>query len=339
MRTMMMNATTSPGPRGPWAAGATGAVVLAVLGAALGAGCKPDIGNPPSLVTGPEMLAIRQTPPEVMPGGMVTFEALVGDPGGTLPSAIGWTLCLTPKPPSEINSVSQACVVMPDSDAPVTDQAMLAMPSNACALFGPDPPPVTPPVRPRDPDATGGYYVPVRADTQAADGADLLAFAFERIQCNLAAAPSDVARLYNMMYVPNASPLIADVVLDPDGAAPATVLGANGAPAEGLTVPSGAAATLRLSWAPESAETYVRYDPLTRMLIAPREALRVSWFTTAGKYGHDRTGRTGAEPDLSTDNTWTAPVVAAPTAVHFWVVLRDERGGVDFTSFDLTVVP
>jgi len=285
------------------------------------------------------MLALRQTPPEVTPGGTVTFEALLGDVTGTLPLSIGWTVCLTPKPPSETNSVSEACVVMPDSDPPVDGQAMLAMPSNACSLFGPDPPPVTPPVRPRDPDATGGYYVPVRADAQTVGGTNLLAFAFERIQCNLANAPSDVARMYNMMYLPNVAPVIADVVADPDGAAPATVLPASGAPPEGLTVASGADLTLRLSWPPESAESYVRYDPQGRTLTTAREALRVSWFTTAGVYAHDRTGRTGEEPDASTDNVWTAPMVDAPSIVHFWVVLRDERGGVDFTSFDLNVSP
>jgi hypothetical protein len=193
-------------------------------------------------------------------------------------------------------------------------------------------------VRPRDPDATGGYYVPLRANTVAADGADLLGFAFERIQCNLANAPSDVARAFNMTYLPTLSPVIADVVLDPDGA-PATALGANGAPPEGQSAASGAALTLRTAWTADSAETYVRYDPTTRALIMPREALRVSWFATAGKYEHDRTGRTGDELDLFTDNVWTAPVVAAPTLVHFWVVLRDERGGVDYATFDLTVTP
>jgi len=311
---------------------------LVLLGAGL-AGCKPSIGNPASLVTGPEVLGIRQTPPEVMPGGTATFAALMGDGGGTLPLSVGWTLCLTPKPPAETNSVSEACVVMPDSDPPVDGETMLAIPANACSLFGPDPPPVTPPVRPRDPDATGGYYLPVRADTQAADGTNLLAFAFERIQCNLANAPSDVARTYNMTYVPNVAPVIADVVADPEGAAPATVLAANGAPPEGQVVPSDADVTLRLSWPPESAESYVRYDPQSRMLTTTREALRVSWFTTAGAYAHDRTGRTGDEPDTSTDNVWTAPAVDTPSLVHFWVVLRDERGGVDFTSFDLNVSP
>jgi hypothetical protein len=297
--------------------------------------------TPPSLVEGPRMLAVRQTPAEVQPGAMTSFEALVGDVSGTLSAAVAWTICTTPKPPAESNSVSEACVAEPDSDPPLVGPVTLTIPSDGCSLFGPDPPPVTPPVRPRDPDATGGYYVPVRASTVAADGSNLLAFAFERIECNLANAPGDVVQKYNMTYLPNVAPAIADVLFDPDGAAATSVLAANGAPMEGITTSAAAlpAATLRVSWAPESAESYVLYDPTTRTLTNPREALRVSWFATDGTFEHDRTGRTGDDPETTTDNVWTAPVVTAPTVVHFWVVLRDERGGVDFTGFDMTLTP
>lgn len=313
------------------------ALCLAV--AALGA-CKPDIGKPPSLVEGPRLLAVRQTPPEVTPGAMASFDALVVDSAGTAAApSVAWTLCQTPRPPTESNSVSQACVLQPDDDAAVAGPVELAMPSDACSLFGPDPPPVTPPIRPRDADATGGFYVPVRASTQATDGTNLTAFAFERIQCNLAQAPGDVARLYNMTYRPNQAPLVADVVLDPDGVAPVSLVAA--APAgPAAAVGAGAQVTLRLSWPAEAAESYVLYDADRRTLVSPREALRVSWFATAGELEHDRTGRTGDEADLFTDDVWTAPADAAPgTIVHFWVVLRDERGGVDFASFDLAVGP
>lgn len=314
-------------------------LALALAVGALGA-CKPDVGKPPSLVEEPRLLAVRQSPPEVAPGGMASFDALVVEPAGTVAAPIAWTLCKTPRPPTESNSVSQACVVQPDDDVPMLGPIPLAMPTDACSLFGPDPPPVTPPIRPRDPDATGGFYVPVRATTTAADGTNLVAFAFERIRCNLAKAPGDVARLYNMTYVPNQPPVIADVVLDPDGAAPVSlVAGAAAAPAgPAATLPAGAKIALRLLWSPESPESYLLYDLSSRMLVSPREALRVSWFATAGVLEHDRTGRTGDELELFTDDVWTAPAdAAAGTVVHFWVVLRDERGGVDFAAFDLAI--
>jgi len=312
--------------------------LLAVCGAALWlGGCKPDIGKPPSLVEGARLLAVRQTPPEVTPGGMASFDALVADPTGTVAATMAWSLCKTPRPPTESNSVSQACIVQPDDDVAMAGPVALAIPADACSLFGPDPPPVTPPIRPRDPDATGGFYVPVRATAQATDGTNVIAFAFERIQCNLANAPGDVARMYNMIYAPNQAPVIADVVLDPEGAAPASLVAA-AAGGAAATVAPGAKVTLRLAWAPEAAETYVLYDPSSRTLVSPREALRVSWFATDGELAHDRTGRTGDEVELFTDDVWTAPADAAPgRAVHFWVVLRDERGGVDFAAFDLAV--
>jgi hypothetical protein len=322
--------------------GGTARAILAGVGLAtwLG-GCKPDIGNPPSLVTGPRLLGMRQVPPEVRPGAAVTFEALVADVDGTVPASIAWTLCKTPRPPAESNSVSQVCVTQPDDDAAMVGPVMVPMPPDACSLFGPDPPPVTPPIRPRDPDPTGGFYVPVRASAVTADGSTLLGFAFERIQCNLAGAPGDLVRTYNMTYIPNVAPRVADVVLDPEGVAPASlvssVLAGGATPA--ATVSASARVVLRLSWPAESAESYVRYDRSSRTLVMPREALSVSWFATDGEFEHDRTGRSGDEPEAFTDDVWTAPTAAAGAVVHFWVVLRDERGGVDEASFDLTIGP
>jgi len=310
-------------------------VLVVAVTALVASGCKPDVGEPPSLVHGPRLLAIRQTPPEVMPGAPTQFAALVVDVGGTLPTGIAWSICNTPKSPSESNSVSQACVTQPDDDVAHVEPVDLTMPADACSLFGPDPPPVTPPIRPRDPDLTGGFFVPVRASAATPDGATLLAFAFERVRCNLANAPGDVVRAYNMAYVPNQNPIIADVVLDPDGAAPTSLLTGEGA----AVVASASRVTLRAVWAAEAAESYPLYDPPTRSLVNPREALGASWFATDGAFEHDRTGRGGDEPETFTDDEWSAPTVTAPTAVHVWVVLRDERGGVDFAAFDLTVVP
>lgn len=316
----------------------TSKLAVTLTAAILFTGCKPDVGAPPSLVEGPRLLAIRQTPPEVMPGAATQFEALVADASGTLPSAIAWTLCKTPRSPSESNSVSQVCVTQPDDDVAQVSPVALMMPPDACSLFGPDPPPVTPPIRPRDPDLTGGYFVPVRASAALPDGSALLAFAFERIRCNLANAPGDVVRDYNLAYTPNQNPVVADVVLDPDGA-PVSLLTAAQAGQAPAVVASASTVTLRTVWSPEAAETYALYDPLSRTLATPREALGASWFATGGEFEHDRTGRGGQEPEPFTDDRWTAPAVSEPTTVHFWVVLRDERGGVDFAAFDLTVLP
>ena len=75
----------------------------------------------------------------------------------------------------------------------------------------------------------------------------------------------------------------------------------------------------------------------TVALVPQREALRVSWFASAGVFDHDVTGRDAEDVALSTVNGWQAPTT--PGIVHLWLVLRDSRGGVDFGEFLLDVTP
>ena len=97
------------------------------------------------------------------------------------------------------------------------------------------------------------------------------------------------------------------------------------------TVPAGAAVTLEVAWTAATPETYPVFNLVTQQLETHRESLSVSWFATDGSFEHDRTGRSEAEPDLTTDNVWTAPLTPG-VVVHFWILLRDVRGGVDFAE-------
>ena len=81
------------------------------------------------------------------------------------------------------------------------------------------------------------------------------------------------------------------------------------------------------------------FDIAARTLVDTREAMRVSWFTTAGEFVHDRTGRSSDDPELFTDNTWTVSAAQAAGPIYFWVVLRDSRGGSDAAAFAITVAP
>jgi hypothetical protein len=281
---------------------------------ALGA-CRPEIGEAPSSITGPRILAVRGEPPESSPGEEVTYEVLVASPAGTLlePEAY-WALCLTPRPLAENNSVNDACwreAYLPIGGPSRTITA--ATPEDACQLFGPETPPGD--YRPRDPDITGGFYQPVRVAIP-----ELAAFGFERVTCNLANAPADIAVDFRERYLPNRNPeLTALTARDADLAA----------------VPAGARVELELGWTPESAEVYPVFDAAAQALVDRREALRVSWYATAGSFEADRTGRGEDEAETFTRNTWTAP--AEPAAVHLWVVLRDSRGGVSFSAHDAVV--
>jgi len=297
----------------------------ALAAALLVAGCKPDFGQPPSLVSGPRLLAFKGEPAEVRPGDTVAVTPLAVSPMGTdAQPMIDWALCLTPKPLDENNVVAGDCLADGDGVMPIGSGPTVSaeVPLDACALFGPDPPPQPPgepPLRPRDPDVSGGYYQPVRARD-----AGLTGFGLERVTCNLAQAGAQISVDFAMRYHANANPTLLPL---------AASIG--GQPVSLGAIPINAKVDFNASWPSESAETYPVYDIVGQQLVDHRESLRVSWFATAGSFEHDTSGRDENDAATSTDDVWTAP--ATPGLVHLWLVLRDSRGGVDFASYDVMV--
>lgn len=282
-------------------------------------GCQPELGDPVSLVTGSRVLAIVAEPAEVKPGEVVHWRALAASGRGTIEDPeILWSFCASPKPLTENDAVSTAC--LGDGVRPISGPAgaiEASMPLDACALFGPDAPPGG--FRPRDPDATGGFYQPVRARLGG-----LTAFALTRVTCNLPNAPIDVAIELEKRHSPNRNPTLAPLSASIDGA-----------PVGLADVPAGARVRLETGWSEGDAETYAMFDPGSATIVERREALRVSWFVTAGELDDEVTGRGADDPALTTATTWRAP--ATRGAVHLWLVLRDGRGGVDFASYDIEV--
>ena len=312
---------------------------LVLLLAAVG-GCKPDLGAPQSLIVGPTILAIRGTPPEAAEGGMATFDALTVDVSGTIAAPqIDWAQCLEPNPPANGNDVSNACLTIPDDTAAPAPTFTGTLATDACTLFGPNaPPPMKgqPPMRPADPDTTGGFYQPVRATWQS-DAGPLLAFALQRITCQLANAPTDVATMFAANYVPNHNPVLADLVLDPAGAATSLYAAGQASAPPAATVSAGQKVMLQADFSADSAETFLVWNVLTLTLDTQRESLRLSWFATNGAFEHDATGRSQTELETFTQNSWTAPMTPGP--VYFWTVLRDDRGGIDFAAAEIDVTP
>jgi hypothetical protein len=299
------------------AVAAVAAVVLAASGA-----CAPDLGNKDSLVTRVRVLAIKGEPAEAAPGDDVAYSVLVASPDGTVTgAAIAWATCAAPKPLGENDVVPAACLddghgddVRPLGVGTSASAFGASLPADACALYGPETP--SGDFRPRDPDVTGGYYQPVRASL-ASDAAIHL----QRVACKLANAPADVATEFAKRYVKNANPHL-------DVAFPARVA-------------SGQRVELTASFGADGAESYVVFDPASQSVAVRRESLRVSWFSSAGTFDADRTGRTAEESATSSTNGWVAPKASGPDAlvVHLWVVVRDSRGGIDFVAKDLAVVP
>jgi hypothetical protein len=278
-------------------------------------GCKPDLGPDDALVTSTRILAIRAEPPEAKPGSPARYTALVAGPGGTdAAAAILWRWCVAPKPLAENNVVSAACLEAPSLVAAGSGPTIAAAtPGDACALFGPDTPPGG--FRPRDPDVTGGYYQPLRADLPGVPSAFLLT----RILCGTASASAGVASQFAGAYVPNANPHLQPIAVTVGGTSVALD-----------TIPTGARVRLEASWPAVDAETYAYFDPASSTVRSKREAMRVAWHATAGILDAESTERAEDDSATTTDNVWTAPAAGSGT---LWLALSDSRGGVDFASY------
>jgi hypothetical protein len=282
--------------------------------------CAPTLTSVDSLVTAPRILAVRAEPAEARPGTSVRFDALVAAPPGVPTDAPSWSFCLAPKPLTEDNIVSDECVGMPPPQAAGAGASISApTPASGCSLFGPDAPPGG--LRPRDPDATGGYYQPLRVDLGGAS----TTFALVRISCDLPGASAATATAFAQAYVPNRNPQLVPLAASLAGSA--VTLDA---------IPAGSHVALRASWPASSAETYAFYDASSDSVVTKREALALAWYSTAGSLDREATGRAEDDPATSSDNAWTAPSSAGDS--RLWVVLRDSRGGVDFASYVLTTV-
>jgi hypothetical protein len=313
------------------------------VAAALGTitGCKPEFDDRTSSLERLRVLAVRSDPPEAPPGADVRLSALVADEQGAFADKpIDWAFCTKPRPLDEPNAVSIKCFaseadwIVPLGIAPSVTGTL---PNNACRQFGsdvPEPKEGEPPGRPADPDPTGGYYQPARL---LIDGGEVKALGQTRLVCGLPGATREVAQDYRRLYHVNTNPSIAKMEL----VSGATVTPID--PKTAVTVTAGAKVTFRVHW-PEcdatsvscgGAEKYLQYDLVGLALVDRRESMRVSWFSNAGSFDQDRTGRDEGELETYADNVWTAPSVVGPVPVI--VVLRDARGGVDWNGFTVVV--
>jgi hypothetical protein len=307
-------------------------LLTVVLAGSIALGCKPEVGQAPSLITDYALLAVKGDPAEAKPDENVVYSFLLASPEGTVTdTTAGWDVCETPKPPAESNSVAGAC--NPPEPGAATGQTFAApVLTKACMLFGPIAPPVAtgqPSIRPRDPDSTGGYYLPVRVKFPDLATGSLTGFAFERISCNLANAATDLVAEYDKRYQPNNDPGIATT--DVSRADGSSFNLDSGSP----TIAPGESVVFQATFADGSAETFPVLNQSGDALVDQTEDLYMSWFATSGSFEHDRTGVAGTQTATSTSNAWRAPGTAMP--VYLWLVLRDSRGGTAFRSYSIQV--
>jgi len=276
------------------------------------AGCRPEVGPRSSLVTATRVVAATAEPAEANPGQAVHWVPLVVSPAGPATPEVDWSLCRTPKPFTIDDVIAPACLGAGSIGLGRSAELTSILPSDACRLFGPDLPPAGADgqkVRPRDPDASGGFYQPLILKL---DGDDTVAL--ERVRCALVGASAEEAAAFAARYVPNQNPAFTSVELTQYGA-----------PTVPDSVPGDAAITITPQLTP--AETYAHFEPATGVVSDEMETLVVSYFATAGTFDRDR--------DDGSSNVWRAP--SAPTQVTMWLVARDSRGGSAFTTITLLI--
>jgi hypothetical protein len=336
-------------------------------------GCQPDFPDRSSAVTDTRILAVRSDPAEAKPGAAVSFKALVVSPNGVMADAkIDWAFCSLQHAISDENDIASSCFVLKSdylvSLGAAAPTAKGKLPANGCRQFGPDLPealPGQPPGRPTDPDPTGGYYQPVRLILP--DGAGfVLGAGTTRLECGLPGATVDALVAFKKSYRANENPTFASVVAlgspprpltEDDGKTKPLVVGrgevlhleaawpacpavgaavcgdmicdasedAMGCPADCKTAPKGCT----------GAENYIAFDLTTRDVAQRHEAVSVAWAATGGSFTSDTTGRDENEMANTADNDWTAP--STPGDVLLWTVIHDNRGGVDWRTYRVTV--
>lgn len=285
-------------------------------------GCSPELGHPASLVTSERIIAVRSEPAEAGPSDTVEYTSLVVSPSGIASEpSLSWSLCKLRKPVDENTPVSQACLAEDLTASAQGDQVSIRMPSAACVNFGPLAPPSTSEtLRPTDPDATGGYYQPIRLDLNGQ-----LAIVRQRLHCDLAGASLLLSQEFRARYTLNQNPALVSL---------SAFVGDTPVSLDAL--PAGQRLRLIAAWSPESAETFPVFDAVSQTLTDQREGLWLSWFTTVGRFDDFTTGRAAIDTTTWTENAWQSPTQAG--RVLLWLVLHDSRGGSDFAAYTLTVV-
>jgi hypothetical protein len=329
-------------------------------------GCVPDLDTDESTITSPRVIAVSAEPAEAKPGAQVSYTALLVDQNGVRSEAtLAWFYCEAQKPLAELGPINRTCLSPSSGSLSSIGRGFEVsgkVPSQACALFGPNPPrPMEgqEPGRPVDPDQTGGYNQPVMLGFNTGGGDSVVLYE-QRITCDLAGVRPQLAIEFSQRYHANQNPAVRVL----------RVMRANGESVllraeETLEVGAGEALQLEARWeeCPESdscgdgvcgpdetrlscaddcaqaagcsgAERYLWFNNESRTLEVRRESMRVAWYATGGIYEDERTGVDEDDTSTRSQNRWTAPDSGNAT---LWLVIRDARGGVGSAQFGFNV--
>lgn len=279
----------------------------------------PEQFTPASFVEKLRVLGVRAEPPDVAPGGRTTLDALVVDAQPNRTHSYVWVIC-DPDPTGVLGSPCATQQAARDPGEllgggvpgihvhPFTRTATWEAPANA---FDGLPPGSV--ARRRGLEATVLLIVFEGEDLEALRRGEVEAqFALKRV------------RVVDAGTTPNRNPRIADVTLD------GVPLPADAAPEVPRATPFSLAA----------AHDPALEEPFARVLSDGTEEARTepsvfSWFTTGGRF--EQLG------GLTSNTIGPAPVTLQPpdagARVDLFVLLRDGRGGLDWTARTVRLAP
>lgn len=290
----------------------------ALVAAALGAGCGSDF-DPASRVQGLRILATRVDKPYAAPGETVTFETLAVDPEGR-PVAVSWAACARPTSPSALG-----CVRALPASAPLTTGSAFTLTIPPTALDG------VPAIArktvffgavqvacPGAVTTTGGPEgLPVRCDDERGQPLPLGDYELA------------VKRVYVRAADKNQNPTIARVTWDgvdwPEGEVK-SVSACSSATSNRFDECDGESHALSIAPTEGSIELGVDElgDPFEEKLLA-------QYYSTEGIFEYQ------AKDGVRSQTAFKARQGAVGKTVTLWFVLRDDRGGVDWTARRIAV--
>ncbi len=281
------------------------------------AGCSNDFDPASYLAPGSlRVLGVVADPAEAAPNATATLTVITPD----LPSppTYDWVVCTQPPLPGS-SSIDPLCLEadMGSFLVPVAGNGpstVVTMPADAS--------PKTLGV----PDATGGFYVPVKVratmGNQTLDTVYGLRLSLPGIE------------------PPNHNPTIASASLvdAPLDASPMNVTELSTDPAAPTPVAAGSEPTLRLQLTPDSFEVYpqITGTPPNTTFVMTTEQPRFFWYADAGIFTEDTTGGDKPDTQLKLDDNKHHPPRAGDR-INVIVVVHDERGGTAFTHRYLVV--
>lgn len=292
-------------------------------------GCVPAIEDDPSLALEGQILGVRFQPAEVKPEGETRATALIVSEEEDRTADVAFSMCVARKPLSELGPVHPACLSEEKGNDALQalgkgSRVKLAVPKNACNLFGPQRPvaePGQPPGRPVDPDASGGFYQPVIARLDDAVLGSL------RLNCGVPGGTQAQVAQYNQEHEDNQNPTVKKVEIRVPGGQWEVISLDDQAP---LRVSRNQIIRVRSEW--DELERYLYLDPESREFVKKTETLIASFYSSIGGFDEHRVqlddkGRVTSEFESGSERG----------EIQVWIVVRDDRGGLGWESFKLDV--